>query len=344
MDSCVRARAAIVCCFLSAISGCKAHQVERDGVSFRTALLNIYEEQSFDNLVRARTFRPYVQVAYHDLLVQEVDMVSGMITNTNSGEKDPTKTIAAGVATQMFAKKLSNSFGLQGNASRQGTLSFHADPITDKNDIYEHYQAFAFNPQLLKISEHRPEGKIHYVRKHEGRYYWIPCEAEPAFQDLVMVTSFRRGIESVPPAFYEVQIVDIKEIPPDPLSPLPQGFEGTLIAEIYFNNPVPNGESRLVATLDDGRKVQLRMSPVQHAASGDKEQNLPIPGTPVNWLNTSWNPQLTKFTSLNLIGSTARIYSDNFPPPVVNTQSIEKKIYNDVDRIRAATTTMSNPK
>ena len=337
-------RTIILLAVLGTISGCKAHQVERDGVTFRTALINIYEEQAFDNLVRARSFRPYVQVAYHDLLVQEVDMVSGMITNTNAGEKDPTTSFATGAVTQMLAKKLSNSLALQGNASRQGTMSFHADPITDKNDIYDNYQSFAFNPQFFKVNDHPPDKKVHYIRKYDGRYFWIPCEAEPAFQDLVMANSFRRGVESVPPAYYEVQIVDIKPGTRDPNKPIPKGFEKHVFVEVYFSTPVPNGGARMVVTLDDGRKVQLVMSQVDHAASGS--QGLPIPGTLVNWLNTSWNPNSpeTAFTNLNLIGSTARIYSDNFPPPLVATQTIEKKIYNDVDRIRASTTIMSNPK
>src|SRR5580704_10943044 len=73
---------------LVAVSGCLGRQVASDGSTFRQALLDMYTEQALNNLICARTNQPFVQLAYRDLNVTDLKMVSLGI----SDEIDPTHT------------------------------------------------------------------------------------------------------------------------------------------------------------------------------------------------------------------------------------------------------------
>src|SRR5690242_2608426 len=70
-------------------SGCQATQMAHDGINFRQALLSMYTDQAMDNLIRARTNMPFVQLEYKDLLVQVTDQYFGELANNQEaiGEK-----------------------------------------------------------------------------------------------------------------------------------------------------------------------------------------------------------------------------------------------------------------
>src|SRR3954471_23386263 len=68
--------------------GCTARQVERDGNNFRVAACDMYTEQAIDNLIRAKTYQPFVQLGYSDLLTQTTDDLGGSLDASTGLSRD----------------------------------------------------------------------------------------------------------------------------------------------------------------------------------------------------------------------------------------------------------------
>src|SRR5438270_1601434 len=79
-------------------SGCFGNQFAADGRNFRQALLDMYTDQTFDNLIRAAQNQPYVQLAYHDLVVTDNQFVKANL----SEEYDPSNSRSVAQATGAF--------------------------------------------------------------------------------------------------------------------------------------------------------------------------------------------------------------------------------------------------
>src|SRR6184192_3320036 len=95
----------------AAISGCTARQVGRDTNCFRVAVCDLYTEQAMDNLIRAKTYQPFVQLVYRDLLAQTTDMASGMAMGSTELSRQ-TGPIGG------IMRTVTSGFSASGNASR----------------------------------------------------------------------------------------------------------------------------------------------------------------------------------------------------------------------------------
>src|SRR5262249_13285354 len=188
------------------LAGCQAAQVARDGQNFRLALLDMYTDQAIDNLIRARCNLPFVQLSYRDLLVQDEDTYAGTAHAEQSVDK------SSGLVVDKFLQDIKNTLLFEAQAKRDKILSFHADPITGQNDIYEAYLVFASDPRLLVVSDTLPRCPVHVKKKFCGKYYWVPVEAGPAFLDLVLKTAFLRGEPPAPPPAFEVQSTSVTAV------------------------------------------------------------------------------------------------------------------------------------
>jgi len=319
---------ALAGCWVAFASGCLSRQVAKDGMGFRQALLDMYTDQAMDNLIRARNNMPFVQVAYRNLLVQDTDRLTGKLDATQTVGASRDQTFATGVSA-VVRRSLQNVYALGGSASRDRQMSFYADPITDKNDIYEAYLLFAHNPELLMVSDRKPTCNVHLMRKKDHQYYWIPVEAGPAFLDLVLRTAFMRGPETAPPAYYDVKIARIAD--------KKDAGEGLISLFLVFNRKVPNGSATLVATLKDGRKVRLGLDRVVEAYKVDgKDVKPPAHGEEIDRLRAMWNPEAEGFTDLNLLESKAvHLYSHFFPPEAPTPDVAIQRVIDDLGRIRA---------
>jgi hypothetical protein len=224
--------------------GCQGGRLIREGVDTRSAILELYTEQAMDNLVRARCNLPFVQLAYRNLGVQDADTLGGSLNDavgtTMNTSRGPTGALAA------LSRSFSNNLTLNGSTNRTKTLSYSADPITDKNDIYLYYLAFANDPGLLVESCEKPKCGCHLVRQFHNKYYWIPESAAPLFLQLVLKTAMMRGPEIVPPPYYDRKIVKAHLVQP-------QGDNEVWIIE--FDQPIPFGDATMVLTL---HKVRYR--------------------------------------------------------------------------------------
>ena len=160
-------------------------------------------------------------------------------------------------------RTVSGMISFTGNAHAQCSMSFRADPVTDQNDIYEAYLQFAHDPGLLVERDSPPPGPVHIQRRCGKKHYWVPCEAGPAFLDLVLKTSLMRGPETPPPAAYVVKILTVDKIQKDPKR---DSTNGTLV----FDQQVRNGAGTLIIDLDDGRRVRLNALQVDEDAEGNR--------------------------------------------------------------------------
>jgi hypothetical protein len=320
------------------VAGCQARQLARDSKNLREAVLDIYTDQAMDNLVRARCGLPFAQLTYRDVYYQDDDSYSGTISQDQTLDN---KMAAAASAVRDFVRK--TSFGA--SAKRDKLMSLHADIITNQNDIYEMYFAFAGDPSLLAVTDELPDCGVHIYRKHGGKYYWVPSEAGPVFQQLVMRTTFMRGADTLPAPYYAVKIVRFEK---DWMAE--DGDEGPIrYVVLYFDQPVPNGNALMMATLSDGRKVRLDLFEVSRekpaaapkgkdakdAAEGGKAVQ---PGQMISYLRASWNPVKKQFTPDNLVGASAQIYSHDYPPQAPATDPALQRINDNLNAIRANTT------
>jgi hypothetical protein len=258
MKSAIRTIAVLLAlCFAS---GCLTRQVARDGINFRQALLDIYTDQVMDNLIRASQNRPFVQLAYRNLIVTDAQTCKASASN----EADPSsnKSVAkatSALLTSMHAFTDRILFG--GSLQRDRTMQFLSDPVTGQKDVYEYYLAFANDPALFCSSQGEPKCAVHIKKKCDGKWYWVPQEASGVFLQLALKTTFMRGPQTPPPIYWDTTIGAV----------ISKGQHQSANSdksvvqydyEITFLNPVPNdgGDGfRLIADLDGCREIAINL-------------------------------------------------------------------------------------
>jgi hypothetical protein len=314
--------------------GCLARQVARDGKDFRQAVLDIYTDQVMDNLIRAREGLPFEQLAYRDLLIQDTDSLGGTLYNPYLDETTKAAT-GLGVLSSV-TEKFSNTLRIGVSAKRDRVMSFKADPITDKNDIYELYLAYAMDPELFVVScQPPPCHAVHIMRQWNDKFYWVPIDAAPVFQRLVLETTFMRGAKTTPSAYYERTIVDVleKEV----------AGQDERAYLFQFATPLPNGEGAIEVDARGGRTSRLPLRPLLAPArdfitgKGVVIEEIPATGLggQTDLLLSNWNPKEQNFKKEDLVGRMARVYLTDFPPPAPKTSPELQRILDNLDQIRA---------
>jgi hypothetical protein len=267
---------ALVWCGSLLLAGCLPRQVAWDGAAFQNAVAHIYTQQAMNNLIRAYCDLPFIQLRFYQLKVTDTDDRSAnrSLSQTITTQRD--LFLAAAMRT------LTNFYTLGGVFDRRRTMSLNADPITDQNDIYERYLAFAHDPGRFCASEGPPPCPVHIVKKCGNKYYWVPAAAGPAFQELVLPTALMRGPQTVPPvpAAYEVRIIQVVGV-----SKVGRG--DLTNATLVFNKEVPNGEATMVADLDDSQRARVNLWPASRDAGGKQVPQ----GQPTSRLAIQWSPK-----------------------------------------------------
>ena len=298
---------------ISLLCGCRSQQVAKDGIGSRHALLDMYTDQVMDNLIRAHCNLPFIQLAYHDILFSETDTLSGNagVNQTVVRRTDPS---------------VMKFFELGADASREGVLSFQADPITDQNDIYEEYVAFANDPNRFVCTDAPPPCPVHIMRECDGKYYWVPADAGPKFLAFYLKTTAMRGPEVAPAGFYPVVIMKVEGIKTEEETPEepPQKYT-SYNTVLTFDKPVPNGLATLVADLQNGAKVRIRLTPL---AGKD-------PGSMVQSLNATWTSIMVPVTMEELKDTKARVYSHDYVPELPAEPPTLRKIQKQINRIES---------
>jgi hypothetical protein len=297
-----------------ASTGCLARQVTNDGTGLRQALLDMYTDQAMDNLIRARENRPFVQLAYSSLSVQDQDKT---ITTAAGNEGDFSHNTATDVTKAVPVTTVTGFIGkfpFGGSGERDRTLSFHADPITNQNSIYESYLRFANNPMLLVTSDQKPTCQVYICRKCSGKWYWVPMEGGNEFMKLVLTTSFIQE-DSGTLVYWDTTIDKIKDVS--------QIDSPTSKYEIILHDSIPNDRGIIAFVPKPTCKPIWR--PVE-AGSG------PL-GPPVD---EKTKTILFVFSNdpLNIDpGTPARLFLNNYPNPKPKNPD-NQKVLDTLDNIR----------
>jgi hypothetical protein len=321
MQRLVRCGLVMACVFL--FSGCLARQVACDGKGFRQSLLDMYTDQVMDNLIRARCGQAFVQLAYRDLLVQDYDTLTATAGNENLSQG----VRATGPVGQLvsLARTFSNKFTVGGSGRLDKTLSFHADPITDKNEIYEYYLAFAMDNTLLVETDTKPDFPVHIIRQCGKKYYWVPCDAAGVFQQLCLKTTFMRGPEkATAPDYFEATISDVV---------VEKREDGVIYGYVIFDRAVKTDKGYMLVTLSDKRQVRIRLNPLSKAVKG--VGTITAPGEDTTAFEVEWNSAQLKVTDENLRNAKAKIFLQNYFPPPPPPSADLQRLNDNLDQIRA---------
>ena len=297
------------------MGGCLARQVSDDGQNLRSAILDLYTDQAMDNLIRAYENRPFVQLAYSQLSVLDEDKLTGSTSNeadfTRSKTTDLTKA-----AVMQFLKGMSfaGKFSLGGNGERDRTLSFHADPVTDQNFVYEAYLAFAKNPAFFQCSECKPCGTFRICRRCGNRWYWVPPEAGGEFAHLVLKTSLLAPPAATALGYWETKI--------DSIGPrLSQGNPVTTpLGNVYkyiitLHDEIPSDKGAMLV-IQKGCKRWIPILPVDGTAAKVKK------------VYTQSDKPLGE-----IAGATVRFFAESAPNPSP-PPSTEQKLQDTLENIR----------
>jgi hypothetical protein len=307
--------------FLVLSSGCLARQVGNDGVDLRAAVLNMYTDQALDNLIRARNNLPFVQLSYSKLQVNNDNKLKAMMTggaaNFTYGHT-VTPTAASPLARFTTLVMFAGAFPFSATDTGDRSLTFHADPITDQNFIYEEYLQFANTEGQFIDSDCPPAGPVHCMRKCGNRWYWVPLEARDAFLALVLKTAF--GDDPAGPTIYwDTTIASVVPIP------IPGASGNSRTYAVTFNDAVPYDNGVMFVTLKNGCKFELAV------------QEAPLP--PPSGQPASPVPMVTKVYTQSsepldgLEGAAVRLFLTSHP----NTKSKPaptQNIQNTLDAIR----------
>jgi hypothetical protein len=311
-----RFRLAVLLCPL-VLTGCLASQVGHDGIDLRQALMALYTDQAIDNLIRAHENRPFVQLAYSQLSVTDVDKLkasaaSDTVAWTGTSMFDSTKAaLLQFVRVTTVAAKL--PFG--GSDERDRTMAFHADPITNQNAIYQRYLDFAKNESLFRRSVEKPVEPVHICRKCGCHWYWVPSDAGPAFLQLVLSTSVAIQADSTPS--WSTTIVGVAPAFDQNGHAVQNRFVLTL------GKDVPNDDGVMLVTLDVDKTKAVRIigeiqAPFLPVAQKQTPMPGPLRGAPTKLLYAEYDPKQIPLDMTSLQNLPAVFVSQSFPntPPL----------------------------
>ncbi len=310
--------------------GCLHKQVARDGIGSRQAILDVYTDQIMDNLIRAKTCQPFVQLQYRDLSVQDLDTVGGGFDDTLTAGTN--QTLVGAVVTGM-TRSWSNAFKFNGSGRRDRTISFKADPVTDENEVYEYYMAFALDPTLFVESDTKPQCDVHIMRKCGKRYFYVPCEAAGVFQQLCLKTTFMRGQSAkAAPEHYECTIRQLLVGDPD--------ANGDVRGQVVFDRVIPNDKGYALVTLTDKRQVRVELKHLTVKPAGAAD--LPAHNGDTTSLDIVYNEKKILATKLQIEGGKAKVYLENNRPAPPPAPVDLKRLNDNLDTIRLNLLNQSN--
>jgi len=164
------------------VPGCRSATLKSDQVDLREAVINLYREQLFDNIVRFKRMEPMLLVTYSQLQGQVTTKVSGSGTATKA-ELDNTFGAPPGVGNVTDVDTLTHSLSV--TIGQDIALTLRGDPVT-LADTYNAIIKFAQTAGYLERGKEPPGDANSYVamKRFGDEYYWVPESARPAFIDL----------------------------------------------------------------------------------------------------------------------------------------------------------------
>lgn len=212
-------------CLGLALTSCGTTKAKRNHDQLRTAMMKYNDDQIMDNLIRAHNGFPIMHFDITQVRAEVADTITAVIGGgeeiVHSSGRDPSRSSelvrnsAGGVVTSTLTRTVgvaaaagsvvTRPFNYSLTPSRVNTISVEVLPVTDKNEVYEAYEAFIAlgggdsvrdeihntRPNYPKHSDE--EDAVHVGMERDGVYYWIPKKYKKEFFQLCLVASVKRG-------------------------------------------------------------------------------------------------------------------------------------------------------
>jgi hypothetical protein len=259
----VLAALAILIPSLAFSGGCRSQQLGYDQNQFRQVLLQMYEDQLMDNLIRARNRMPLLQLDYTNITGTVTHAGTASVGGGPTGTRTTTfvKPTAA-TAGGSLVRLASQAFNYNVNASQINQLTVTANPIVDNSALYMAYLNFVERPgRLVQSCDPPPPGAAHVVREVGKEFYWVPAEYRNEYLELALRTNGVRTDPSDAAAYYEVTVTGATAVLPASGSPakdatvtITLGITGVLPKD----DGVPNDRGWMTAVLK-GREWRFKL-------------------------------------------------------------------------------------
>lgn len=156
------------------LPACTSQRLAYDHRVMRSKLLELYDEQLMDNLIRAYNGRPLLQIKYG--VMNGTSKTNAELSGTIAGDNQ--ETISIGNDDGTFSDK--DTSNISGKASIESTMAISGTPVLDDPGLVQAYRDFA--ARYLRRTEREPTEPflLHEERTERAGavrarfHYWIP--------------------------------------------------------------------------------------------------------------------------------------------------------------------------
>jgi hypothetical protein len=238
---------------VTGLVGCRSTQLGYDQRNMRETLLELYQNQVLDNLVRTKKNLPIVHIDYGNLngtITQEASLSAGDdLTSTNQG-------FAAGAAGALLKRVRTAVLKFSGGAKHTNQLTLNGSPVITSNAVYQAYAAAAADDVIKPMTTPLKDGEAHLTYRFQNETWYVPDEKKDAFFELYLKTTVKRQAQTTIVAKREVFGAEkISE------------KSGRSQLEIKLKESIPNDSGTLTVNID-GRERIFRYKPVPDVPIG----------------------------------------------------------------------------
>ncbi|MEE9131480.1 MAG: hypothetical protein V3T84_15795 [Phycisphaerales bacterium] len=198
---------------LAALGGCAAERAVREQRLIREHLVDLYEDQIRDNLVRIKTGRAFVHVNYSKLQGKTRDQVFGKIQAGNQN------TEVAGDNNIIIEGPGRNDITVVGEVTLGDEISVSGEPVIGNATVYDAYILFAEQFVKKHSAEDESEHLWEYTYKKEDGTsvtYCVPIPKQEtngkangpkkAYERLIWLTTLDQGKTAKVKAIYALEV------------------------------------------------------------------------------------------------------------------------------------------
>jgi hypothetical protein len=178
------------CCAVALVlAGCATSQVQWDAVQLRQQVMDFYNDEIMENLIREEQGLPYVQVDMSLLTAVVSSKLTGSVgggeTRTNAST-DSAVGVLSGIAHTVM-----RPFSLSASPERGQSLTITTTPVLGNKKIYEPYRTFFTKGGKLEVRQESQKPQLtEYVpgalKKWGHQYYFVPSNQKKNYRDLCL--------------------------------------------------------------------------------------------------------------------------------------------------------------
>jgi hypothetical protein len=220
----------------------------------RDTLLDLYEQQVLDNLVRTKLKYPIVQIDYSNLTGTLSQAASG-----NVGGAETRVHNTSGTVVGTFLRRVATSvFNYSVGASQTAQLAMTGQPVVATDSVYKAYvDAIARDEDLVKkATGPLAAGTYHLAHKFNDEVWYVPIEKKAAFFKVYLDTTVLR--QTKVPVVLEVKTAILFTARIDPVTGSPNNY----YVELVLRDKIPNDSGQIVIPVN-GVARAFRYQPVR---------------------------------------------------------------------------------